>query len=365
MRRSVVPLVLASLAATLLGVVAAHAVLTERGDLFIRFDGGIAPNALPRAHQAPVAVRIDGTVRTRSGERPPAMREIRIELNRGGRIHTAGLPLCPRRRIVDTTRAQALAACRGALVGTGTYLARTSLPEQEAFPTDGRILAFNSRVDGRRAILAHVYGTEPVALSRVFDFYVSRRRRGPYGTVLRGVFPASSNRHGYLRRITLNLHRTYRHRGRTRSYVTAACAAPHGFARAVFPFARARMRFADGRALSSTVYRSCRVRGAGPSWDRLSTLSVGVDHPSGRVIDILASAPARLNRPGQSAPASPPISRSATSGSPAKPAASALTTSLPRARAVAAMIRSCAPRGRPARRVWASRALCARATSRS
>jgi hypothetical protein len=62
----------------------------------------------------------------------------------------------------------------------------------------------------------------------------------------------------------------------------------------------------------------------------------------------------------------PPLaSRTTTSGNSMKRSRSALTTSRSRARAVAAMIRSCAPRGVPARRVWASSAPWARATSRS
>ena len=43
----------------------------KRGDLFVRFSGGIAPTALPRDRLAPIAVRIEGTVKTLSGSTPP------------------------------------------------------------------------------------------------------------------------------------------------------------------------------------------------------------------------------------------------------------------------------------------------------
>jgi hypothetical protein len=255
-----------ALATALAMPAAAKAELTQRGNLFVSFEGGIAPNALPRDHLVPIAVEVAGRVRTLSGERPPALREIRIELNRAGHLDTKGLPICRRAQIEVSTSEQALAACRGALVGTGAYAASASFPEQSTFPANGRILAFNSRADGKSAILAHVYGTHPAPNTRIVVFGIERRAHGTYGTVLHGALPASINRWGYLKRISLRLHRVYRHRGRTRSYVSAACEAPPGFPGASFAFARARMRFADGRRLSSTLTRSCAVRGDPLRW---------------------------------------------------------------------------------------------------
>ncbi|HWT90582.1 MAG TPA: hypothetical protein VN179_05655 [Solirubrobacterales bacterium] len=237
----------------------AHAELVERGDLFVKFDGGIAPTSLPRDANAPISVRVDGTVKTFSGERPPALRFISIAINRGGRIETRGLPLCRRSQIEAVSSARALATCGGALVGTGRFKAAVSFPEQAALPLQGRILAFNARVDGRRAILAHIYGTDPFPNSRIFVFRI-RETQGTYGTVLTASLPASINRYGYLKRIVLNLQRNFVRNGRARSYLSAACDAPPGFNSAIFPFVRVAMTFADGRKLASTLIRTCRVR---------------------------------------------------------------------------------------------------------
>src|SRR5262245_52324066 len=79
-----------------LGAGLANAELIERGNLFVKFAGGIAPTKLPRHDNAPITVRVDGTVRSLSGERPPALRFISIAINRGGRIDTKGLPVCRR-----------------------------------------------------------------------------------------------------------------------------------------------------------------------------------------------------------------------------------------------------------------------------
>lgn len=82
---------------------------------------------------------------------------------------------------------------------------------------------------------------------------------GTYGTVISGELSEQMNHYGYLEGISLRLHRRFTYRGRQRSYLSAACAAPAGFSVALFPFARASMSFEDGRVLSSTLTRSCRA----------------------------------------------------------------------------------------------------------
>jgi hypothetical protein len=202
-----------------------------------------------------------GVIRTLSGERPPSVRRISIAINRGGRIDARGLPVCPRDQIEPSSTRAALERCGAALVGTGTYDADIAFPEQDAFRSRGRILAFNAVVDGEEAILAHIYGASPVPITRIIVFRI-RETSGTYGTVLSGRLPTSLIRWGYLKSISLDFHRTYVYRGQRRSYLSAACTAPAGFPGAVFPFARASMGFEDGRTLSSTLTRSCKVRGA-------------------------------------------------------------------------------------------------------
>jgi hypothetical protein len=252
--------VLAVLATALVfGASMASAELVERGDLFVKFNGGIDPTALPRHEHAPITVRVDGTVKTLSGDTPPALRFISIAINRGGRIETEGLPRCRRSQIEASTSKRALAACGDALVGRGRYKAGVSFPEQSTFPLQGQILAFNAIADGKRAILAHIYGDKPYPNSRIFVFHI-REASGTYGNVLSAALPKALNRNGYLKRIVLNLRRDYVYRGQKHSYLTAACGAPSGARIGIFPFVRVGMTFADGRKLASTLIRSCQVR---------------------------------------------------------------------------------------------------------
>jgi len=257
-----VALVAALASACLLVAAIAHAELVERGNLFVRFDGGIAPRALPRQAKVPISVEVNGTVRVLSGERPPALRSIAIAINRGGTLDTRGLATCQRSQLEPATSQQALGACRSALVGEGRYVGALALPEQSQFPLQGRILAFNAIVAGQRAILAHVYGAHPVPNSRTIVFHI-RKSHGTFGTIFTAALPARLNRSGYLKEISLKLRRTFFYRGRERSYLSAACAAPAGFSRAAFPFSRVSMAFADGRKLASTLIRTCRVASRG------------------------------------------------------------------------------------------------------
>ena len=243
----------------LVAAVAGAAQLIERGDLFVRFDGGIAPLALPRDENAPISVNVEGTIKTLSGAQPPALRFIAIAINRGGEIDTQGLPRCRRSQIQSVTSQQALAVCGPALVGEGRYVGAVSLPEQSAFPLQGRVLAFNAIDHGQRAILAHVYGSNPVPNSRILVFHI-RHAHGTFGTVLTAALPSRLNKFGYLKKISLKLQRHFVYRGHRHSYLTAACAAPAGFNSAAFPFVRVSMTFSDGRKLASTLTRVCRVK---------------------------------------------------------------------------------------------------------
>lgn len=204
-------------------------------------------------------MRIEGTIKTPAGGRPPALRSIRVALNRGGRLSSRGLPVCQRQQIDSITSSEALAVCGAALVGGGSFTGKTALGGQSSVFLRGEILLFNGVVDGRPAILAHVFQTDPVPITRIMVLYISHRA-GTLGTVITGQLPESLNRNGYLKSIFLLLHRHYVVHGRPRDYLSASCPAPSGFTAAVFPFARASMSFDDGRTLSSTLTRTCKVR---------------------------------------------------------------------------------------------------------
>jgi hypothetical protein len=238
----------------------AQAEITQKGDLRVAFQGELSPHALPHAGAAPVTVSVGTRITTADGASPPQLRSISIAVNRHGRFDRGGLPTCSLRDVQPATNANALAACRSSLIGHGTFSAKVLLPQSSPFPSDGRVLAFNGTFHGRPAILAHVYGPKPIPTSYTIPF-VLEPTKGTFATTLTASLPQVTGDSGYITGLTLNLNRTFSSHGKRRSYVSASCPAPRGIALVSFRFARASFGFAGGKALTSTLTRSCRVRG--------------------------------------------------------------------------------------------------------
>lgn len=238
----------------------AQAEIKQQGDLRVSFDGELTPHALPRTGSAPVKVAVGAKIAATNGATPPQLRRISIAINRNGHFTPAGLPICSLKEIQPSTTDDALKACRRSLVGEGSFSAKVLLPQQAPFPSAGKVFAFNGTFNGAPAVLAHVYGTNPVPTSYTIPFAISSTK-GTYGTVLSASLPQVTSDWGYVTGLQMTLGRTFTYRGQKRSYLSAACPAPKGFPGAVFPFARASFAFAGKKALTSTLTRSCGVRG--------------------------------------------------------------------------------------------------------
>jgi hypothetical protein len=230
----------------------------QKGSLRIAFDGEITPAKLPRQGMGPVKVAVETKISSTNGKTPAQLTRIAIAINRHGRIDPTGLPVCEVDDIQPATTAKALEACRGSLVGEGHFSAEVALSRQATFPSEGKMFAFNGAYEGKPAILAHVYGTDPVPTSFTLPFVITQAK-GTFATTLTATLPKADN--NVVTAIDLNLQRSFTYKGRKRSYAAAGCPAPKGFPGATFPFAKASYAFADGRRLSSTLTRSCRARG--------------------------------------------------------------------------------------------------------
>src|SRR6476661_4867090 len=116
---------LALLALACLGALA-QAETVRKGDLQVRFEGKLAPQVLPRSGEAPITVSVSAKVSATGATAPPPMRQISIAINRYGHLDPTGLPVCQLQEIQPATTDDALAACRGSLVGEGRFLAEVS-----------------------------------------------------------------------------------------------------------------------------------------------------------------------------------------------------------------------------------------------
>jgi hypothetical protein len=241
----------------------ARAERNGEGNLVVTFDGQLHPTRLPRQVPVPVAVRVAGDVRlAKEGDSAglPQLRTIAVAINRQGRLFDRGLPTCNLAEIQPASERVARRICGGAIVGSGHVTLQARIETQLPFLVKATLLAFNGpRKNGQKLILAQVYAQKPPG-AFVLTFRVSHRP-GLFGTVLTTGLPPGAQGWAFLTHFDMTLHRTYDYQGRRRSYVSAACDAPAGFGRALFPFARATYGFAGGQKLTTTVARSCRVAG--------------------------------------------------------------------------------------------------------
>jgi hypothetical protein len=240
-----------------LGTGLARGERTQRGDLIVSLDGALAPLALPRDRPAPVSVHLEGGLRTADRALLPRVTRIALGLPAQGILSTRGLPTCSPGRLRNTKPAEALAACREALVGHGGLEAQVLLPNQEPFAIHTHLLAFNGRARGHRAVILHAFAADPpiVAVLPV----VLRHRGGRFGLTLVADLPAALGPWPRLASFELTLSRRYSYRGQRRSYISASCPIPRRFTAGFFSLARVELTLAGGRRIGTSIARGCRA----------------------------------------------------------------------------------------------------------
>jgi hypothetical protein len=253
--RFLIPAVIAALVVA--GSTSSFAETVQDGNLRVTFNADFAPHVLPRLQPAPVKVNVEGRIATTDGSHPPPLRRLEVKLNRNGRIYSKGLATCAAPTLQSTSTETALARCRPALVGTGNFHAEVKLGREIA--AAGKILAFNSRLHGKPALLMHLFASAPVRFTLVVPLTIGHRSEGQFGTVLRAKIPRLGGDLGSVTEIDLTIGRRYSFAGKRRSYVSAACGAPSALNEAIFPFARGSFSFEGHRSFEETLLRVCRV----------------------------------------------------------------------------------------------------------
>jgi hypothetical protein len=238
---------------------AASAVVIQRSGVRITVLSQVMPYKLPRTKPAPIAIFVAGHWAAVHGGVPAQLQRLTIEVNRHGLLQSRGLPVCRPAQVQPATTGRALAQCGPALIGSGQFWAHIILPDQDPYPTKGRLLLFNGRRGGKPVLLAQIYTSDPFFSSFLISFDIRRIDDGNYGTQLSASLPETLGSWGYLDRIKLTLKRRYRFQGRRLSYFNAACPAPAGVPRVAFPLARATFYFRDKR-LRASVDKACGVK---------------------------------------------------------------------------------------------------------
>jgi hypothetical protein len=248
------------LALAALAAVRAGAEQTGRGGLVVSFDARLFPKSLPRHGMAPVSISLSGGIRAEDGRTPPRLRRIELAFGDRGGLDVAGLPTCPRPRLRNATRSQALDRCGAALVGSGWILAEVPLARERPLLARARALAFNGRQGGRPAVWVHAYSASP-PVSFVLPFSLRPLREGAYGMLLEAPVARILGRWPRLRSFQITLGRRFRSGGIRHSFLNARCALPPRFHSLSVPLARATYSFAPAPTIATTILRACRVRG--------------------------------------------------------------------------------------------------------
>jgi hypothetical protein len=258
--RSAAALAAALLLAVTVFLASAGATRSQLGHVIVSLDARFSPRALPRHRPAPVSISFSGVLQTDDGSPLPRLHGIEIALASGSsRLNNVGLPVCPHRLLVSATESQGRQRCPNAIVGQGSLGAQVEIPGQEPFPVVASVLAFNGGERGVRAVIwLLAYSSDPPA-SFVVPVYV-RHRRGPLGTSLTGVLPASLGPWPHVSGFHIAFSRRFKYRGRVRSYLSASCPVPPRFTGGLLPFARATYFFTAGLDITTTVARACHVR---------------------------------------------------------------------------------------------------------
>jgi hypothetical protein len=148
----------------------AGAAVVQQGNLRVTLLAQVQPDKLPRRRPAPIAVFVSAHVAAVHGGVPDQLQGLAIKVNRHALLRFSGLPTCPLAAIQPATTSRALSACGAALIGSGRFWAHIVLPEQGAYPTQGRLLVFNGVRHGRPAIFAQIYASHPFSSSFVIPF---------------------------------------------------------------------------------------------------------------------------------------------------------------------------------------------------
>lgn len=245
---------LAVVAVLLLAFVgSASAIRLELGNLIVIADGGFSPTTLPKHEFAPIKLHGYGKFETKDGSPPPILEQITVWFDKHGEVETRGLPVCPKRKLIATTTAQARKNCHGAIVGKGFGEAVVNFPEQAPIPASSPITIFNAPpIDGNPAVFAHGYTTIGGPATYIVPVEIQKVHDGRYGFKTVAKIPKIVNGYGTPIYGRLSIGKTWQYKGKTLSYANASC--PDGRLQA-----KGQFTFKDGTFLEGTLFKPCKV----------------------------------------------------------------------------------------------------------
>jgi hypothetical protein len=249
----------ALVAVTVVGIAAAAGgegpVTVKVGNLEVTADGGFSPKALSKTKQTPISLNTEGEVKEADGSHPPAVREIVVEADKAGEVHTKGIPTCTSGKLQATSTSAALAACKSALIGKGQVTAQVAFAEQKPINVPSTLLLFNGgEKGGKTTWFAHAFFSNPISGAIVTTITITKHPNGRFGTLAVAKVPQIAGGSGSSISFNLEIFKQVKAGGKSFNPISATC--PDGKLKV-----HVLGKFEDGTKAETEVIRACTPKG--------------------------------------------------------------------------------------------------------
>jgi hypothetical protein len=225
------------------------------GPLIVNWRPEVAPQRRPQITPVPSTFRLAFESKSRDTAETPQLSGFAIEILKPLVIDPTGLRPCPRGAIFAPDIPET--ACDRSLVGHGSITSEISVgPEQPPSLVRGVFRAFYSDKaffpgeGDHPGIVAVVRARVPAPTMFVIPFTLEKARGAAAGTRLFTTTGHIPQRWLRISAFNISLHRVFvDEKGRRRSFVSATCPSPPGFAESLFPFLVGTVTYANGEEL--------------------------------------------------------------------------------------------------------------------
>ncbi|MBS1676063.1 MAG: hypothetical protein JST08_01640 [Actinobacteria bacterium] len=199
-------------------------VTVKVGNLELTANGGFSPKALSKTKQTPISFKAAGEVKEADGTHPPAVREVILESDKNGEVHTKGIPVCKSGQIQSTDTGAAEKACGDALIGEGQATAQVAIEEQRPINVNSKILVFNGgETGGATTFFIHAFFSNPISGAIITTVKISKIHKGRFGTLAVAKIPQLVGGTGSITKFHLEIKKSVKVGGKTINPISAKC----------------------------------------------------------------------------------------------------------------------------------------------
>jgi hypothetical protein len=240
-------------------VAAATSTTVHAGNLVLTFGSSVSPKKLPRKQLAPIALHVNGKIKTTDGTHPSAFREAVVEIDKNGEIDTRGIPVCKGSQLQARDTKAAKRVCGKALVGSGSAHVNIAFPEQGPIKVASPLLIFNGGTKGGKTTMyIHSFITVPVPAAIVTTLTIKKIHKGRFGYRTVAKIPVIVGGSGSATDFRFTIaKKMFKFKHRRHSLLSARCADGHFKAKVLKALFRNEAR--EPGAAAQTVLKSSLV----------------------------------------------------------------------------------------------------------